>query len=289
MFAWKTNAGYRVPHATRDSGHSISPPGIDLETKFEIGREDRSVPDNPKMSEPSPSIEARLAASTSLAVFCDFDGTYSVQDVGSTLARKYLGERRIELWSRYEAGEFTPWEYNLELFTGFALPARAVHAFLETIELDSGARALQAWCEEQAATFRILSDGFDYNLDRLQGLNGVKFDYVANHLEYEGDGWKIAPGHPNPDCECGTGTCKRSIIEARRLTRPGSFCVHIGNGRVSDLCGCEAADLAFAKDSLAPALEERGVAYEYFDTLNDVVSILEGLLARAREFEAASQ
>lgn len=233
------------------------------------------MPESPPMNGP----RQRFAASSSLAIFCDFDGTYSVQDVGSSIARKYLGERRLELWDRYESGEFGPWGYNMELFTGFALPPGMLHAFLETIELDPGARALQAWCEAQSATFCILSDGFDYNLDRLQALHAVKFDYVANHLEYENDAWKIAPGHLNPDCECGTGICKRSIIEARRRARPGSFCVHIGNGRVSDLCGGEAADLVFAKDTLAPALAERGVAFEPFETLHDVVSVLEELVA----------
>ena len=235
------------------------------------------MPESPTTNKSPVSIRSQFAASTSLAIFCDFDGTYSVQDVGSSIARKYLGTRRVELWDRYESGELSPWQYNMELFTGFVLPPNSLHAFLETIEIDPGARALQAWCEEQAATFRILSDGFDYNLERLQTLNGVKFDYVANHLEYEGDAWKIAPGHPDPSCECGTGICKRSIIEARRQARPGSFCVHVGNGRVSDLCGAVAADLAFAKDSLAPALDDRGEAYEPFKTLFDVVSVLESL------------
>ncbi|MBW2382961.1 MAG: hypothetical protein JRG92_04960, partial [Deltaproteobacteria bacterium] len=55
----------------------------------------------------------------------------------------------------------------------------------------------------------------------------------------------------------------------------GAFCVHVGNGRVSDLCGALAADLVFAKDSLAPALSERGVHHHPFETLADVVAELE--------------
>jgi len=50
---------------------------------------------------------------------------------------------------------------------------------------------------------------------------------------------------------------------------------HIGNGRVSDLCGAEEADLAFAKDTLAEALEERGQPFHSFVTLEDVVDELE--------------
>jgi 2,3-diketo-5-methylthio-1-phosphopentane phosphatase len=233
---------------------------------------------------PSEALASRLARATSVAVFCDFDGTYSVQDVGSTLATKYLGERRKDLWRRYEQGEFAPWDYNLELFSGFRLPESVLHEFLATIDLDPGARALQVWCSEHAASFCILSDGFDYNLDWLQRHNGVVFDYVSNHLVYggeSGDEWTISPGRRDSSCGCGTGTCKAGIIAAHRKERPGTFCVHVGNGRVSDLCGAQEADLAFAKQTLADALRERKLPFEPFDSLHDVVAKLDSLTAEA--------
>jgi 2-hydroxy-3-keto-5-methylthiopentenyl-1-phosphate phosphatase len=222
-------------------------------------------------------VITRLAESTALAVFCDFDGTFSIQDVGSTLARTYMAEKRARLWEEYERGSFDPWSYNIALLEGFDLPQADLQAFLETIDLDPGAGALIDWCNERGAPFRILSDGFDYNLDRLQAIHDVQFDYAANHLVYRDDVWHISPGSPNPDCGCGTGTCKRGIIDARRAEQPGCFCVHVGNGRVSDLCGALAADLAFAKDTLAEALQEQGASFKPFDSLNDVVSTLEGL------------
>ena len=42
-----------------------------------------------------------------LAVFCDYDGTFAKQDVGSTLAKRYAGERRGALWERLSRGELT--------------------------------------------------------------------------------------------------------------------------------------------------------------------------------------
>ena len=183
--------------------------------------------------EPEPTIPA----DRSLAVFCDFDGTFSVQDVGSTLARERLAARRRMLWARFEQGEFTAWSYVVELFDGFELPQAELFRFLETITLDPGARGLVDWCAKVRVPFQILSDGFDWNLDRLQEIHDVRFAYRANHLEYEGDVWRIAPGAPNPDCNCGTGTCKRGLIAAYRKANPKTWCVHIGNGRVSDQCG----------------------------------------------------
>ena len=159
------------------------------------------------------------------------------------------------------------------------LPQSELEAFLETVELDPGAHALVDWCGRRRVPFRVLSDGFDYNLNRLQTLHDVSFAYDANHLRYEDETWRIRGGHRNPDCQCGTGTCKRGRIDAFRAEYPDATIVHIGNGRVSDLCGALAADVAFAKDTLAEELTRRGQAFEAFSTLDEVIPRLEALLA----------
>jgi 2,3-diketo-5-methylthio-1-phosphopentane phosphatase len=221
------------------------------------------------------SALARLRGAPALAVFCDFDGTFARLDVGSTIARTYLPERRAQLWGRYERGEIRAWQYNEALLAGLALPEAELDAFLRTVELDPGAPALVAWCEARGVPFRVLSDGFDRNLDRLQQLHGVRFAYDANRLWYERGSWRIAPGHPDPSCACGTGTCKRGRIRAFRGEHPGSTVVHVGDGRVSDLCAALEADLVFAKHTLAEELAGRGVGFEPFGDLRDVVAALE--------------
>lgn len=222
----------------------------------------------------------RLRGAPALVVFCDYDGTFAVQDVGSTLARRHAAARRAALWPRLERGELTAWQYNLELLDGLRLPEAELEAFLRTVELDPGARDLLAWCEARGIPFRVLSDGFDRNLDRLQELHGVRFAYDANHLRYEHGAWRIAPGHPDDGgCDCGTGVCKRARIEHFRGRHPGVPVVHIGNGRVSDRCAADAADIVFAKDTLADELDARGIGYQRFATLHDVIAKLTARLA----------
>jgi alpha-galactosidase len=220
-----------------------------------------------------------------LAIFCDFDGTFSVQDVGATLAARYAPERRPAAWERFERGEIEAWGYNMEILDGLPVPLEDLEAFLRGVELDPGARGLLDWCREREVPFRILSDGFDWNLNRLQVIHRVRFAYSANCLRYDGGRWRIRPGGPDPSCGCGTGTCKALAIGRYRSEHPGATTVHIGNGRVSDTCGALAADVAFAKDSLAVELERRGAPFERFETLGDVLPALERLLlaARARE------
>ena len=229
---------------------------------------------------PHESALVRVGGAPPVAVFCDFDGTFAVQDVGATLARRYAGERRAALWERLTRGELGAWEYNLELLDRLPLPEEELDAFLRSVDLSPGAAALVDWCEKQAVPFRVLSDGFDRNLDRLQDLHGVRFAYDANRLWYEEGVWRIAAGHPDPDCGCGTGVCKRARIRAFRAENPGTVVVHVGNGRVSDLCASLAADVVFAKDTLADALRERDVSFEPFADLRDVLSGLQRLHTR---------
>jgi 2-hydroxy-3-keto-5-methylthiopentenyl-1-phosphate phosphatase len=227
---------------------------------------------------PHESVVVRLSVAPALAVFCDFDGTFAVQDVGSTLAKRHAAERRPAQLARLARGEITAWEYNLEILDRLPLSKAATDAFLETIELDPGAKPLLAFCDAHGLPFRILSDGFDYNLDRLQELQGVRFAYDANRLRFEHDMWRIEATMRDPNCGCGTGNCKRARINAYRTGHPRSRVVHIGNGRVSDLCGALAADIVFAKGTLAEALAEREAPFERFETLHDVVANLEGRL-----------
>jgi alpha-galactosidase len=231
--------------------------------------------------EPHESALLELPHVFPLAVFCDFDGTFSVQDVGATLGESHAGQRP-EVWARFARAEITAWECNMEVLHGLPLSRSEVDAFLRTVELDPGARDLVAWCERERVPFRVLSDGFDANLNRLQEIHGVRFAYEANALRYEKGHWRIRPSFPNPACECGTGACKRGRIEAFRAAHPGVILVHVGNGRVSDLCGALAADVVFAKDSLASALEKLGHPFERFETLHDVIPHLERRLGEAR-------
>lgn len=208
-------------------------------------------------------------------IFCDFDGTFTVSDVGGTLAERYIKEKRLELSRAFRARELDAWQYAVKLFHDFEFSSAKLDLFLAEIELDPGARALLDWCRSEGAEFRILSDGFDYNIEKLRQMHQLVFDFSANHLSFRENRWCISPGLRNADCDCGTGNCKRLQIENERANQSESLFIYIGNGRVSDRCGAEACDLVFAKETLADALHERGVAYTPFETLNDVVAILD--------------
>lgn len=275
-----------------NGGDQASPRRVDLRTEAIAVRPEPAVPElgaaqarasvaaHVEATLPAhASLLLRLPAAPPIAVFCDFDGTFAVQDVGSTLAKRHAAERRPGELARLARGELTPWSYNMIILDGLPVSEADTLAFLRTIELDPGARSLMAFCEARGFPFRILSDGFDWNLDRLQEIHGVRFEYDANRLRFQDDVWRIEPTALDPACGCGTGNCKRGRIRRFRALHPATLVAHVGNGRVSDLCGAIEADVAFAKGSLAEVLRERGAPFEPFETLHDVVSALGRLAA----------
>ena len=222
-----------------------------------------------------------LPAACDVAVFCDFDGTFITSDVWVQVIHARATDLLPALWHRYLRGDMTIWETAEALAEGISLSESELAAMLADVALDRGARGLLGWCRARGVPFRIVSDGFDAMIERLLRGFGLSAPVIANRLRMDGDRLRVTAGAPDPACSCGCGVCKRAQVEAWRVEHPRALCVFIGNGRISDLCGAMAADWVFAKDSLAAALDERGVAYQRFADLTEVTDQLDRLASVA--------
>jgi 2-hydroxy-3-keto-5-methylthiopentenyl-1-phosphate phosphatase len=112
----------------------------------------------------------------------------------------------------------------------------------------------------------IVSAGFHETIEPILEREGVRAWVVANHVTASPDGWRseFAAG---PTCEVCGERCKRGVVGGL-----GSF-AYVGDG-LSDRCVSLAAERRFARAGLAAWLDERGVAFEPFDDLFDVVEAL---------------
>src|SRR5262245_5147095 len=125
------------------AAHALPPEvmeGAGAEPEALLGSRGAGASGAPIALAPRASALYRVTRAIRVAVFCDFDGTFSVQDVGATIAQRLAAERRPKVWARYERGEITAWPYNLEILDRLPMPQADLEAFLRTIELDSGAR-----------------------------------------------------------------------------------------------------------------------------------------------------
>ena len=111
----------------------------------------------------------------------------------------------------------------------------------------------------------ILSSGFHELIEPILEREGVELEVRANRLDARPDGWRPLWRDEAVCATCGE-PCKRAAV----LGEPYAF---VGDG-YSDRCAALAADRIFARDGLARYLDAHGVAYEPFDTLDDVAARL---------------
>jgi 2-hydroxy-3-keto-5-methylthiopentenyl-1-phosphate phosphatase len=146
--------------------------------------------------------------------------------------------------------------------TAITTPLDEVVAWLvENIELRPGLGELAA-----AHSPTIVSSNFRQLIEPILAREGLDLEVRANEVEWHPDGWRATFRNGDSCGTCGE-PCKRADLPT------GTEVVYIGDG-YSDRCAAQAADRVFARDGLARYLADRGVAFEPFDDLYDVVNAL---------------
>lgn len=211
-------------------------------------------------------------------VLCDFDGTISVGDVGEMLIEHFLGSRWRELDDRYHAGEYGMVELYERSFSEIRASEKAFEGFVLSAKIESSFKELATACKKANISLAVVSDGFDFYIDRLLAREGL--DHLAvysNALFFENGEIKLFFPNRHESCaDC--ANCKKRIVESYR---GGCDVIYIGNG-LSDCCAAKSANLVFAKDKLADHLRSAGFPFEEYNDLADVISILraKGVLSR---------
>jgi 2-hydroxy-3-keto-5-methylthiopentenyl-1-phosphate phosphatase len=112
----------------------------------------------------------------------------------------------------------------------------------------------------------VVSSGFRELIEPILERERLDVELIANTVEPRPDGWRIR-FRDLPCCpDCGE-PCKRASLP------PGAF-VFAGDG-YSDRCVALAAERVFATGTLAPWLQERGVAFEPFEDFHDLLAALD--------------
>ncbi len=224
-------------------------------------------------------------------LFLDFDGTVTRADVVDAILER-LGEPGWEQLERdWKAGLIG----SRQCLGGQMACVRAtpsvLNAVVDGIELDPGLPALLDLAIRRDLPVHIVSDGFDYCihrfLDRLPETRvcGLRGRVHASHLESAGgDRWRSAFPHFEVPCDHGCATCKPGVMA---LVNPsGAPAIFVGDG-LSDRYAALAADVVFAKTSLAQHCEREGISFVAYRDLADVAAAIEdGTVLERRSADA---
>ena len=210
-----------------------------------------------------------------MIIFCDFDGTAAVNDVGRQFYHRF-GDVRIclqavERWLNDEISSRECFEIESDTVS---VTAPAFDAFCDQQPLSPGFVEFAGWCRQQQHDLVILSDGMDYYIKRILQRYGLELPFYSNQASLQPAN-RLKVSFPYYEHTCGKcANCKR--YQVRRLTPDGIRAVYIGDG-YSDRCGAELADILFAKRDLARWCAQKEIAFHAFTDFHDILSQMQHL------------
>lgn len=217
-----------------------------------------------------------------LKVFVDFDGTITNTDVGEAIFREFGDADKVQsIVDDLLDGKITARKcWDLLFSTIDRIDKNSFDNFISSMQIDSTFPKFYYYCTENKIDLFILSDGFDYYIQKIlqpQGLNHIRI--FANHLIID-ESNRLIPSYPYFDIECDTSAnCKRNHI----LSNSGDedFTIYIGDGN-SDKYSIEYCDFIFAKNDLLKYCEKARITYFPFNNFVDIIQRLETFKSKKR-------
>jgi 2-hydroxy-3-keto-5-methylthiopentenyl-1-phosphate phosphatase len=208
-------------------------------------------------------------------IFCDFDGTITRQDVVDVLLETHAEPRWRGIEEEWINGRITSRQCLDRQMACVRVTAAALDELIDSIDIDEGFQPLASWARDCGFPLVVFSDGFDWIIERLFATNNIDVSALgirifASHLDFVSGVPKWNFPHSN-GCSHGCGTCKPAIIQ--RLMTPDAVSVVIGDGR-SDVFAVDGADVVYAKRWLQGYCEKRGIPFQAFRNLADVLAHL---------------
>ena len=206
------------------------------------------------------------------ALFCDFDGTITVEDAVDQLLIEHASPqwRAIEkLWDDGRIGSRECLERQIACIGRFTQDDLAT--FVQGLHIDLSFVRFFRYIQAQGFPFYIVSDGFDLIIRPVLERHGIRdVPIFSNRLTFANERLVATFPSSNPDCRARAGLCKCSVL--RRLA-DGVPTIYIGDGR-SDLCACRNAGTVLAKGHLIECCQNEGIPFVPFRTFDDVMEFV---------------
>src|SRR5947208_3575448 len=101
-------------------------------------------------------------------VYCDFDETITMQDVGSQILRRFGTASAFSVWENFDAGIKTAAEcLQIACETVKNATHESIHALILEQHLRPGFIEFAHFCKENSIELRILSDGFSIYISKI--------------------------------------------------------------------------------------------------------------------------
>lgn len=204
-------------------------------------------------------------------LFFDFDNTLTTGDILDLIIEKFSPNEDWRDWEyAWEDGQLSARDCLRYQVENMRVTREELFGYLSLVRVDPAFAAILGWAKTRQVDVNIISDSFLPIIHHILLTNGIDIVPVfANDLGFSGD--RLIPAFPFYDPAC----ARSANAKARHLALyPGHTIIFAGDGH-SDLDAALAADVVFAKSTLAKELGLRGTTFHQFDTLAPVQEFLE--------------
>ena len=233
------------------------------------------MPNRSKGSRQHIKILAEALKPGRAAVFFDFDNTIATCDVFDDMLLQFGDDPGWQgLETKWKTGKIGSRQCLEGQIKCMSVSRQRLDKYLSGIKLDPFFLKVLQFLAKYGITPSIVSDNFDYMLNRILKHHGIKGVTVyANHARlYRG---RLIPRFPHTDKKCpACAHCKKKNLLS--YAGKNSIILYIGDGR-SDRCPAKYADVVFAKGYLLNYCKKEKLPYIPFKTLKDVYNCLRGV------------
>ncbi|MCZ8511272.1 2-hydroxy-3-keto-5-methylthiopentenyl-1-phosphate phosphatase [Paenibacillus filicis] len=214
-------------------------------------------------------------------IFCDFDGTITVNDNIVAIMKHFQPEGWDKLVQQVISKELSVREGVGRMFA--LLPTsrkkEIVDYAIGNVTIRDGFRELLEYSRMEGIEFFVTSGGIDFFIYPVLSAFPIPEDHIyCNASDFEGTHIKILWPHAcDSECDNDCGMCKTAII--RSYPKEMHERILIGDS-ITDFAGAKLVDTVFARSHLIELCEDLGLNYYKFDNFFDVISRLEEMKVR---------
>ena len=218
----------------------------------------------------------------SYKIFVDFDGTITQTDVGEAMFLRFgdvaKSKAWVDEWMNQKISSTELWRLLCSQVNNF--DEKEFDSFLDEIRIDPAFKKFVDYCSAEGFELRILSDGFDFYIQKILEREGLShLEVYSNELSFDQEK-KLIPLFPFTDEECTQcGNCKRNHL--LNFSSDEDYTFYIGDGN-TDICPVQFSDFIFAKNSLLRYCEVNRITYFPYSTFDDVIKKIDELKEKKR-------
>lgn len=218
-------------------------------------------------------------------IFCDFDGTITLQDTTDAILEAYADPAWRKVEERWVAGQIGSRECLREQMALVTASENELGRLVDAIPVDPYFVEFAESCVMRGFPFYIVSDGFDWVIHRTLARpelnsNGLvkKFRIASSSLKVSERFMITTFPHGSVHCTHGCATCKPQLMKCE--SKGCAPVIFIGDGN-SDRHAVACADIVFVKKSksLMEYCVAQKIAHIAFENFQEIGWELRRILA----------